>query len=167
MPLPDVDSLATAGGAVLDYSPVIDPTRERPAAGANAGLLDATSATHTVARTVARLKSTGAGTPTILFHDETWGGNVTNPGPTVQRLGVGQWALIYANGASGGTVLDEMGNQHTVNLQSAICTPEGAPYLTSVGCSAPNILGIGIFSTVGASIGVDPPSGAVFNVWAR
>jgi hypothetical protein len=166
MPLPDVDSLATAGGAVQDYSSVIDGTRERPAAGANAGFLDATSATHTVPRTQMRVQSKGTGTPVILFHDEPFN-NAQNPAPTVQRNGVGSWSLIYANGTSGGTVLDELGNTHTLNLQTAVCTPEGVPLLCCVGISAPNILGLSFFNAVGASTTVDPPNGAVFNVWAR
>ena len=166
MPLPDRDSLATVGGAVLDYSAVIDPTRERPAAGANAGYANATAMTGTVARVVARIKSAGAGTPTFLFHDEVWN-NGLNVSPVVQRTGTGTWAVIYASGASGGTVLDELYLQHTVNLQSAVVTPENGPYLACVGCSMPNVLGLSFYSAVGASSPSDPASGAIFNVWAR
>lgn len=166
MPLPDVDSLATAGGAVLDYSPVIDPTRERPAAGANAGFLDATSATHTVPRAWARIKSAGAGLPTFLFHDEPFN-NGLNPAPTLQRIAVGNWAVIYANGASGGVVVDELNNNHTLNLQSAIVSAENVPLLCCAGVSAPNIIGLSFYNAIGASVAVDPVSGAIFNVAAR
>jgi hypothetical protein len=166
MPLPDRDSLATAGGAVLDYSSTIDPTRERPAAAANAGFADATSATATVARVSARIKSAGTGTPVFLFHDEVWN-NGANVAPTIQRVAVGQWSIIYAAGASGGVVVDELGNNHTVNLQSAIATPENIPYLTCIGCSMPNVLGMSFFNAVGSSTMVDPSPGAIFNVMAR
>src|ERR1700690_1764943 len=107
-PLPDRDSLATAGGQILDYSPVIDATRERSAAAATAGVADPASATATGPRVWARLQSQGTGAPLILFHDEPWN-NGANPAPTIQRVSAGHWAYIHANGASGGVVADELG----------------------------------------------------------
>jgi hypothetical protein len=166
MPLPDRDSLANAGGALLDYSPTIDPTRERPATAENAGFADSTSATATVARVCARIQSSGASNPAFLFHDEVWN-NGANVAPTLQRVSAGHWAIIYASGASGGVVVDELGNNHTVNLVSAVVTPENIPYLACIGCSMPNVLGLSFYTAIGASVAVDPVSGAIFNVLGR
>lgn len=174
MPLPDTDSLSNAGGALVDYSPQVDPTTDRSAAGVNVGLANATAATHTVFRTSMLAKWNGTGAPTILFHDEVWN-NGQNVGPTIQRTGVGQGIIVYANGASGGTVVDEIGSQpggnanpHTVNLQAALAMSAGGPFLFAAGCSAPNVVGINIYSCTGASAGVlVDPVGEMFSVWSR
>ena len=178
MPLPDADSLATAGGALRDYSPVIDPTTDRSAAGANAAYANAMAATHTQPRTITRVKWAGAGSPTILWHDEVWN-NGSNPAPTVQRLGVGQGRIIHANGASGGTVVDEIAsnlpggntNPHTLNLQVGWAGLEGATgalgCVFAVGCSNPYTTDFTFYTIVAGGVTLSDISNAVFNIFAR
>lgn len=174
MPLPDVDTLATAGGALKDYSPIIDPSTDRSAAGANSAYADATAATHTTTRAIARVKWVGAGTPTILWHDEVWN-NGSNPAPTVQRTGVGQMLLIQANGASGGTVVDEIpsnmpgggANPHTLNLQVGWANCEGAPFMGAVVISSPSTIAMNIYGFVAGGATLQDPASAVFAIFAR
>ena len=173
-PLPDVDSLATAGGALKDYSPPIDPTTDRSAAGANTAYANQAAATHTTTRAIARVKWNGTSAPTILWHDEVWN-NGSNPAPTVQRVGVGQMLLIQANGASGGTVVDEIpsnmpgggSNPHTLNLQVGWANCEGAPYMGAVGISSPSTIAMNIYGFVTGGATFQDPASAVFHIFAR
>ena len=173
-PLPDVDSLGTAGGALKDYSPPIDPTTDRPAGGANAAYANAMAATHTQPRAIARVKWNGTSAPTILWHDEVWN-NGSNVAPTIQRLGVGQALLIQANGASGGTVVDEIAsnlpggsaNPHTLNLQVGWANCEGQPYMGAVGISSPSTIAMNIYGFVTGGATLQDPASAVFGIFAR
>ena len=81
MTLPSRDSISTYGGGVPgagynDYSPVIDPTTDVPAAGLNQALSNIAMLTRTTPRCMARWEPLGTGTPTLLTHMALWGNSV-------------------------------------------------------------------------------------------
>lgn len=171
--LPDVDALATLGGALQDYSPVIDPTRDRPAAGANVGYADAAAATHTVLRGIFRLTWNGAGTPTIAYHDEVWNGSTNgvpnNAAPVAARTSTGVATITYPS-----TVVDEIGasnpggngNPHNVNLQAVVAMVEGGtPLHVQAAVTSANVVTIYLFNT--SFVAADATTGVTISVMVR
>jgi len=118
--LPDTDTLANVGGALVDYgSGVEDPTTDRPAAAANIGYADAVAATHTAVRAWVRIVGS-ATAPTVATHDSVWG-NTLAVAPTLVRNGVGDITITWP-----ASVTDELGAAHNVNIR---------------GCQSPNVEG--------------------------
>lgn len=71
--LPGLPSLAGYDGALFDYSPKVDATRERGAAGANNAFNDVAMMGLTAVRAWVNLTPNGAGTPTLNSHQAMWG----------------------------------------------------------------------------------------------
>jgi hypothetical protein len=110
MPLPDIDDLDSVGGEINDYRTVPDPTVERTATSDNKIAADAVMATRTATRVW--VKFTGhATTPTVSAWDAVWKGS-TVTAPTVTRDAAGLYAVTFP-----ATVLDELGDEHTLNLR--------------------------------------------------
>ena len=72
MTLPDIDTLTTAGGGLQDYTAVIDPTTDRPAAGANTAYANEAMATHTQVRALIRFVPNGTSAPTLAATGFQW-----------------------------------------------------------------------------------------------
>lgn len=102
MTLPDVDSLATLGGALNDYSPVIDVTTDRAAAAANQAYADTAAMTHTAPRAWARMTLNGSAAPALVAHDEHWN-NTFNAAPTFARTAGGTYTVTQP-----ATIIDEI-----------------------------------------------------------
>ncbi len=132
-PLPDIDSLASVGGSLQDYSAVKDPTVERPASGANTAYYDAVAATNTVPRAWARITLNGSATPILVAHAATWG-NALAVAPTPARSTNGLYTVTWP-----ATVNDEIpptspgggSNPHTVNLRWGNANVRGATIFQS------------------------------------
>jgi hypothetical protein len=171
-PLPDVDSLATAGGPLNEYSPVEDPTTDRPAAGSNAGYQDATAATQTVARAWCTFSAQGVTSPVLVAHGEVWAGGPSNAAPVVARSASGTYTITYP-----ATVNDEIPSgspgyvgPHTVNFQSLTTNSRGLsgspPYILQSYVSAPNVAVVQVYGT-GASPALTDPIGLLIDLWIR
>lgn len=154
MSLPDVSSLATYGGALLDYDAVVDPTTDRAAASANKAYADAAAATVTVPRVVAQFTAAATtGAMALVSHIECWteGGAAA---PALARSGTGTFTITYP-----ATVNDSLGVVHTVNLRYvwASCTSATVAYNVNVTCAA-NVITVYVFNTSDAlndAAGVD------------
>jgi hypothetical protein len=172
MPLPDVDTLATAGGPLMEYAPVEDPTTDRPASGSNSGYQDATAATQTVPRAWCTFSTQGTSSPTLISHGEVWAGGAGNAPPTVVRSMTGTITLTYPT-----TVNDEIPQgtpgyvgPHTVNFQSPTHNSRGIsgglPYIIQASIIAPNVAVVQIWGT-GATPALVDPQGLVVDLWLR
>lgn len=88
------DALATYGGQLFDYSAVIDPTRDRPASGANAAYAAVAGMTHTAIRAWVSMTVNGTATPTLIAHDARWG-NALAVQPTLARSSPGIYTVTW------------------------------------------------------------------------
>jgi hypothetical protein len=174
MTLPDIDSLATAGGVVIDYSPSIDPTTDRPALGTNQGYADATAATHTNIRAFVRFQPVGTGAPILAVsngHDEVWGGGSGNTVVAPTRTTVGIYVLTWPT-----TVTDEIaasvlalpgysGSPHTLNFRHCWGNSEGGATFYNVECAvtAPSVITVWIWSGAAPPALIDT-TGVVFGI---
>jgi hypothetical protein len=122
MTLPDIDSNGTLGGSLQNYSPVIDPTTDRDAAGANVAYADTAAMTATAVRAWVQIKLNGTSTPTVVSHNSVWG-NSLSVIPTLVRTGVGVVTITWP-----ATVADAIPNGlpgynaagHTLNLRACL-----------------------------------------------
>lgn len=126
MTLPDVDSLATYGGPLADYSPVVDPTTDESAVFRNKYAANVAMMTHTAVRAMRSFVGQ-AGVdpidPVVGFvHDAVWGaGPSLKPSVVWQSSGI--WLVTWPS-----TVQSELspalpsqggGITHAVNLRRA------------------------------------------------
>jgi len=88
------DSLAGYGGALRDYSPVIDPTTDRPAAGANAGYSATAELTLTGTRAWCQFTVNGSAAPVLVAHAALWGNGVSVQ-PTLSRTSAGIYVVTW------------------------------------------------------------------------
>ena len=95
------DALSTYGGALNDYSATVDPTTDRPAAGANAAYSAIAGMTHTAPRAWARFTWNGS-TMTLVAHDAMWGNSLA-VAPVVAHSGTGLATVTWPT-----TVSDEI-----------------------------------------------------------
>lgn len=119
MTLPDIDSLATLGGALNNLSAVENPLTDRDAAGANQAYANAAAMTHTLIRAWAHITLNGSAAPTLVAHDAVWG-NAIGVAPVLAHVTTGIVSLTWPT-----TVFDEIPNgapgytgAHTVNLRA-------------------------------------------------
>lgn len=172
MSLPDLDTVATYGGTLSDYSPVIDSTTDRPAAGANPAYANIAMATHTLIRAFARFVPAGTGAPALAssgtVYDAVWLA-VTATAPVVARTTTGVYTLTWPT-----TVFDEIpagapgynASGHTVNFRAGFANVEVGStsiWMASVSCSA-NVVTVKIFNSSGSL--ADPNDSSVFGIFA-
>lgn len=147
MTLPEIDDLATFGGELNNYSPVVDPTTDRDAAAMNIALADVAGMTQTCVRAWAAFVGHGA-TPTdpaSNIHGAVWG-NTAPVKPTPARTGSGVYTVTWPS-----SVTDELGESHTVNLRRGWAQVEGATaYHAQVSFSA-NVATVRVFDMAGAA----------------
>lgn len=176
MTLPDVDSLATYGGALADAAAVSNPLTDRSASGTNPAYANVAMATHTNIRAWARFTPAGTGTPVLaaagVAHDELWGAamGAAAAKPMLARTATGTYTLTWP-----ATVLDEvpptaLGGQasHALNLRVAFCNEEiasGTLYRAVGIVTAPNVVTVSIW-TVGSTPALADPNGPTFAVFA-
>ncbi len=119
MTLPEIDTLTTYGGGLNDYSPPVDPTVDRSAAGANAAYASMAAMTATATRAWVRLTLNGASAPTLVAHNSNWG-NQIGVAPVLTRSSVGSYLITWPS-----TVSDQIQSgtpgyfgPHTLNLRA-------------------------------------------------
>lgn len=114
--LPEVDGIATYGGALANYQPPEDPTTDEDAAWRNLYVMNVAGMTHTLVRAMRSFlgNATTPGDPSTGFvHDSVWGSD-NGVKPTVVNSGTGIYDLTWPT-----TVTDELGGVHTINFQRA------------------------------------------------
>lgn len=162
MTLPDVDSLSTYGGALNDYSPVIDPTTDESAAYRNKYAANVAMLTHTAARAMRSFVGATGATPTDpvsgFVHDAVWG-NTAPLKPVVARTSAGLWTVTWA-----ASVNDELAVAHTVNFRRARVAVECGATLFHVTCAvtAANVITVRGWTNAGVA---DDLNGLVVTVW--
>lgn len=159
MTLPDIDTIATYGGALTDYVvAATDTTTDRPAASANKAYANAAMATHTVDRcfAIVTLAAT-TGAMALGTHDAVWG---TSVAPTLSRSATGVFLITWP-----ATVTDELGVTHTVNLRSArVGEVRGATaYHCQVEVTAANVAQLRVWNT---GFAANDAVGVVVSVYA-
>jgi|ERR1019366_249055 hypothetical protein len=153
MTLPDVDSLATLGGALNNLSAVENPLTDRDAAGTNQAYADAAAMTHTAVRAWARITLNGSAAPLLVAHDAVWG-NAVGVAPLLAHVTTGIVGLTWPT-----TVFDEIPNgapgytgAHTVNLRAGWGNQRAVSTMSepSITITAPNIVQMLTFNSGGA-----------------
>lgn len=167
MPLPDVDSLASLGGALNNYGVgVLDPTVDRDAAGANPAYADVAAMTHTIMRAWVRFTLNGTATPVLVAHDANWGNAITVQ-PTLARTTTGTYTSTWPV-----TVNDEIPsgapgyvNPHTVNIRAGFANIRvgSAAFDVFVIPTSANVVTVKVFNTSGSL--ADPGSATDVDVW--
>lgn len=143
MSLPDIDSLATYGGALSNYFPIEDPTTDLDAGADNQNRCSTAAMTNTAVRAWARFV-TSATTPTLAVSNAVGGVWPTIPGnqPVVSRSAQGIFLLTYPT-----TITDELGVVHTLNLRGARAGGEGTSYIPcQADVTAANVVRITVFA---------------------
>jgi hypothetical protein len=167
MTLPDIDTLPSVGGALFDYSPQIDPTRDRAAAAANVAYADAVAQTHTIVRAWVRFTLNGAATPVLVAHDSVWG-NAIGVAPTFTRTSAGIYTVTWP-----ATVVDEIPNgapgyqaSHTINFRAALGNVRAVATAFDIFCAptSANVVTVRIFNVAGSA--ADPGSATDVDVTA-
>lgn len=139
MTLPDIDSLASYGGALANYSPVVDPETDEDAAHRNRYACNVAMMTQTAPRAICSFVGVTGTTPTDpggFVHAALWGGG-GGVKPTVSWSSTGIWLVTWPTdvdtdltnepAAKGG------GDSHSVNLRRAIAQVEiaGTTYVAA------------------------------------
>jgi hypothetical protein len=126
MPLPDISSLSSFGGALQNYAGVTDPETDEDAKYRNRYACDVAMLGHTGARALVRFVAANGAAPTDpsdFVHDALWGDDVAVK-PTVERAGEGVWTVTWPD-----TVDDELtsadetlggGETHAVNIRATM-----------------------------------------------
>jgi hypothetical protein len=164
MTLPAVDSLATYGGALENYSPVVDPTTDEDATSRNKYAANVAMATHTLVRAIRSFVGVNGANPTDpvsgFVHDAVWG-STPDVKPTVARTGEGVWTVTWPE-----EVDDELDEEHTVSLQRAWAEVEcdGTLYHATAKVTAANVVTVRGWLANGTA---DDLTGLTITVWAR
>lgn len=123
MTLPDIDALSTYGGALANYSPVVDPTTDEDASARNKYAANVAMMTHTAPRALASFlghATTPADPASGFVHDAMWG-NALGVKPTVVKAGTGIYDMTWP-----ASVNDELGVAHALNLRRALAQVESS-----------------------------------------
>lgn len=126
MTLPSVDTLSTYGGALEDYSEVVDPTTDESAAWRNKYAANVAMMTHTAPRAIRSFLGTTGGATAIadpssgFVHDAVWG-DTASVKPSVTHVSTGTYDAIWAS-----SVDDELAVAHTVSFQRAWANVESS-----------------------------------------
>lgn len=148
MTLPDIDSTATYGGPKQDDRPVENPLTDESAADINKMKASVAGMTQTAERAIRRFVGHATTPPDAASnaHFSVWG-NTPDLKPPVTKGGTGVYDITYP-----ATVLDELGEEHTVNLVDGKWSVNGTvPYTCTLTITAPNIARLRVFDMAGVA----------------
>lgn len=158
--LPGIDSLETYGGRKDDYAPVEDPSTDESAAHRNLYAANVAAMTNTACRAWCALVGHGTSptAPVSNIHGAVWGDSTTVR-PVTARTGTGVFTITWPE-----TVLDELGEEHTVNLRRCWVNVEGSTlYFCTATVTASNVITLRVFNTSAAA---NDGVGTTFTVYA-
>lgn len=163
MTLPAVDSIGNLDMPKKNYAPVVEPTVDRDAGGANVEAADVAAMTHTAIRAWVRATLNGASTPTIVAHDANWGGDPSVV-PTPAHTGTGTWTFQWPASVSNEVPSGMPGytGPQVLNLRAGVANMHSVStaYLAYVTASA-NVATLRVFTLSGGALVLTDPSGAV------
>lgn len=150
--LPDIDSLATYGGPLANFAPVVDPTTDEDAAWRNLYAMNVAMLGHTAPRALRSFvgHATAPTDPVSGFvHDALWG-NSAPVKSTVAKdggAGTGRYTSTWPT-----TIVDELGVTHTINLRRAHAWAEGSTaYHCQAEISSANVVMVRVTDMAGAA----------------
>lgn len=172
MTLPDVDSLSTYGGALSDYSPVVDPATDESAVFRNKYAANVAMMTQTAARALRSFVGQTAAEPidpTVGFvHAAVWGAGPSVK-PTLARTSGGVWTVTWpatVNSELSSALASQGGGAtHTVNLRRAFAQVEcqGTKFDATARVTAANVVEVCGWTAAGVADDLD---GLTVTVWA-
>jgi hypothetical protein len=173
MTLPDVDSLSTYGGALSDYSPVVDPTTDESAVFRNKYAANVAMMTQTACRAMRSFVGQTGATPIDpvvgFVHAAVWGAGPSLK-PTVTRSSTGLWLVTWPTTVSseltGALTSQGGGTTHTVNLRRARASVElsgSTKFDATARVTAANV--VEVRGWTGAGV-LDDLNGLTVTVWA-
>ncbi len=137
--LPDIDALASMGGALKNYANVADVTTDLDAEFDNRSRMQVAMMSHTAIRAWARVTlAATTGAMILVAHDAVWG-NTAPVAPTPARTSSGLFTLTWP-----ATVNDELARVHTVNFRCAFANSRDGTngYILRAAPTAANILSL-------------------------
>jgi len=147
--LPDIDTLSTLGGQLVNADPVMDATTDLDADADNKSRADVAMMTRTGIRAMRRFTGHGT-TPTDpasgFVHEAMWG-SISGVKPTVVRSGAGIWLLTWT-----ATQADELGESHSLNFRAAEAWVEVTSttfYNATARVTAANVVEVRTFTAAG------------------
>jgi hypothetical protein len=159
------DALATYGGGLYDYSPVIDATRDRPAAGANAAYAAVAGMTHTGTRAWVRMTLNGAAAPVLVAHDAMWG-NTIGVAPVLARTGTGVVTITWPANVQDEIPIGVPGytGPLPINLRAGWANARGTvAYQRNLDITSANVATLHVFNAAGTI--ADTAAGTDFDVY--
>lgn len=173
MTLPDVDSLSSYGGALSDYSPVVDPTTDESAVFRNRYAANVAMMTQTACRAMCSFVGQAVADPidpSVGFvHAAVWGAGPSLK-PAVTRSNTGIWLVTWPDTVSSEltSALTSQGGgvSHTVNLRRAKASVElsgSSKFDATARVTAANVVEVRGWTGAGALNDLD---GLTVTVWA-
>lgn len=159
------DSFATYGGGLNDYSPVVDPSTDRPAAGANAAYAATAGMTHTAPRAWCRVTLNGSAAPVLVAHDAIWGNSVA-VAPVLARTGVGTVTSTWPTTVSDEITAGQPGytGPLPLNLRAGWAQNRGTTlYHRIIDITSANVATLRVFNAAGSS--ADTAGATDFDIW--
>jgi hypothetical protein len=133
--LPDVLSFDELGGVKTDYIPVIDPTTDLSALNLNLARDGVAQMSRTALRGWIRFATAATSGAMVLSDWETtWKADVSTL-PVLARSTAGVFTLTLP-----ASVLDALGNTHTINLRAASVSAETFPIVVAASISSANVI---------------------------
>ena len=143
--LPDVDTLATYGGALANAFQLVDPTTDEDAAWRNLYAMNVAAMTQTAVRAVRAFTghATTPGDPASNVHAAVWG-NDNSLKPAVAHSGTGIYDITWAT-----TMADGLGQTHSVNFRwarASVMQSDGTFRAAHAKVLSPNIIRVYTYS---------------------
>lgn len=172
MPLPDISSLDSFGGALQNYAAVTDPETDEDAKYRNRYACDVAMMGHTAPRAIVSFVAVNGSAPTDpvdFVHDALWG-DAVGVKPVVARTNEGIWTVTWPS-----TVDDELtsedeilggGVTHAVNIRAAHAQATaiaGVLVHAVAEVTSPNVVTVRGFTAGGTA---DDIAGSTITVWA-
>ncbi len=159
MTAPDKDSIQTYGGALNDYTPVIDATTDRPAAGANQAYATAAALSQTGIRAWARF-TWNASTLTLVNHVEMWSSGPGNAVPTLAHTATGVSTVTWPTTVNDEILINQPGytSPHTLALRAGWGNAQGGTNLPKITITSANVATVTLVT-------VADPGGVAFDVF--
>ncbi len=150
MTLPDIDTLSTLGGSLVNAEPVMDATTDLDADADNKSRTNVAMMSRTGIRAMRRFvghATTPADPVSGFIHEAMWG-STGGVKPAVTRSNTGIWLVTWA-----ATQDDELGEEHSLNFRVAQAWVEVSSttfYAATARVTAANVVEVRTFTAAGA-----------------
>lgn len=145
--LPDTISYDDVGGTKSDYTAPVNAATDRSASDINIAFVNAAMLTRTGNRGWIRFTTDGSGVPSLIgptSWQAVWKAN-TSAQPVAAKSTTGVMTFTFPT-----TVVDEMGESHTLNIQLAQGQSETNGCFVACSCSV-NVITVRTFTAAGTT----------------